>query len=206
MVDRHMRVGRPIRTVVWASIVLVVGVVIAYLLLIRAQGQTPPDAVTVPFVATYLTLMAVLLWLSLLDRPLLASVRPALRAAASAGLLLLGIFAAASIGLPIFAAGILAAIAAFRTLFGPHRRNAILSEIAAALIAVIVLVGGFEVTQRLIFCPPTGTSTGSGSGFVTGGYHYECVDGTLTMHSGDCNGFSQGGVDPNGNVTATGGC
>lgn len=33
-----------------------------------------------------------------------------------------------------------------------------------------------------------------------------CVDGTLTMYPGDCNGVSSGGVDSNGNLTATGGC
>jgi hypothetical protein len=206
MVAGDMRVGRPIKTVVWAAIVLVLGVVIAYLLLIRAQGEGPPDALTVPFVAAYLTVMAALLWLSLLDQSFLVSARPALRGGAAAGLLLLGVFAAFSIGLPVFVAGILAAIAAVRALLGPRRRNAILSEIAAAVVAVIVLVGGFEVTQRLIFCPPTGTMSGSGSHLITGGYWYECVDGTLKMHAGDCNNVGGGSFDSNGNVTATSGC
>ena len=205
MITRDTRVGRPIATVVWAAIVLVLGVVIAYVLLIRAQGETPPDALTVPFVATYLVVMAVALWLSVLDYPVLASVRPALRGAAAAGLLLLGVFAAFSIGLPVFAAGILAAIAAVRALSRPHMRNAILSEVAAAVIAVIVLVGGFEMTQRLIFCPPTGTMSGSGFHLITGGYWYECVDGTLKMHAGDCSNMG-GGVDSNGNVAAISGC
>ena len=205
MVNRQTRVGRPTATLVWASVVLTLGVVVAYLLLIRAQGEPQPDAFTVPFVAGYLTLMAILMWLSVVDRPRLASLRPALRAAGAAGLLVLGVIAAFSVGLPIFAAGVLATIAAIRALAGPPLGKAILSEVAAALIAVVVLIGGFEVTQRLILCPPTGTIGGSGVHFVTGGYHYQCVDGKLTMYSGDCNGVT-GGVDANGNPTATSGC
>jgi hypothetical protein len=198
------RVGRPTALVVWAAIVLVLADLVVYELLIRGQGQPQPDAFTVPFVSGYLALMAVALWLSLLDLPQLVSLRPALRAVAAAGLLLLGIFAAFSIGLPIFAAGVLATIAAVRALPGPHLRNAVLSEIAAAVIAVVVLVGGFELTQRLIICPQSGTIAGSGSGFVTGGYHYQCDNGTLTWYSGDCNGVT-GGTDANGNPIP-GGC
>jgi hypothetical protein len=111
---------------------------VAYLLLIRAQGEPQPDAFTVPFVAGYLALMAVLMWLSLLDQPRLTPLRPVLRGAGAAGLLVLGVIAAFSIGLPIFAAGVLATIAAVRALAGPQRRNASLSEVAAAVIAVIV--------------------------------------------------------------------
>jgi hypothetical protein len=198
-------VGRRTALVVWAAIILVIADLIVYVLLIRSQGEPQPDAFTVPFVAGYLALMAVALWLSLLDSPMLASLRPALRGTPAAGLLLLGIFAGFSIGLPIFAAGVLAAIAAIRALAGPRLRNAVLSEIAAAVIAVTVLLGGFELTQRLILCPSTGTISGSGSGFITGGYHYQCVDGTLTWYSGDCNGVT-GGADANGNPMSSSGC
>lgn len=190
---------------VWAAIVLVLADLIVYVVLIRSQGEPQPDAFTVPFVAGYLALMAVALWMSLLDRPLLVSLRPALRATAAAGLLLMGIFAAFSIGLPIFAAGVLATVAAIRALAGPRLRNAVLSEVAAAVIAVTVLVGGFELTQRLVLCPPTGSIGGGGSGFVTGGYHYQCVNGTLTWYSGDCNGVT-GGTDTNGNTISANGC
>jgi hypothetical protein len=205
MVNRETRVGRLTATLVWASVVLALGVLVAYVLLIRAQGEPLPDAFTVPFVAGYLALMAVLMWLSLVDHPRLASMRPALRGAGAAGLLVLGVIAAASIGLPILVAGVLATIAAVRALAGPQIGKAVLFEVASAVIAVIVLVGGFEVTQRLILCPPTGTIGGGGSGFVTGAYHYQCVDGKLTMYSGDCNGVT-GGVDPNGNPVSTNGC
>jgi hypothetical protein len=185
--------------------ILVLADLVAYALLISGQGEPQPDAFTVPFVAGYLALMAVALWLSLIDRPTLVTLSPALRATAAAGLLLLGIFAAMSIGLPIFAAGVLAAVAAIRALAGPRLRNAVLAEVAAAVIAVAVLVGGFELTQRLIVCPPSGTIGGSGSGFVTGGYHYQCVNGTLTWYSGDCNGVT-GGTDANGNPISANSC
>ncbi|MEA2655127.1 MAG: hypothetical protein QOI23_492 [Chloroflexota bacterium] len=204
VVSREAGVGRPTAFVLWAAIVLVLADLIAYVLIIRSQGQPQPDAFTVPFVAGYMALMALALWMSLLDHALLVRLRPALRATAAAGLLLLGIFAAFSIGLPILAAGVLAAVAAIRALAGPRLRNALLSEIAAAVIAVTVLVGGFGLTQRLILCPPSGTIGGSGSGFLTGAYHYQCVNGTLTWYSGDCNGVT-GGSDANGNPI-TGGC
>jgi hypothetical protein len=205
VVSRDPRVGRPTAVLVWAAIVLVLADLVVYGLLIRGQGKPQPDAFTVPFVIGYLALMAVALWLSLLDRPLLELLRPALRATAAAGLLLLGIFAGFSIGLPIFVAGVLATIAAIRALAGPQVRNAVLSEIAAAVIAVTVLLGGFELTQRLILCPSTGSISGSGSGFITGGYHYQCVNGTLTWYSGDCNGVTVG-TDANGNPISSNGC
>jgi hypothetical protein len=47
---------------------------------------------------------------------------------------------------------------------------------------------GFEVSARIIVCPKTGSASGSGPGLVTGGYHYECVDGRLHMHSGSWSG------------------
>jgi hypothetical protein len=206
VIQRDAQVGRPTAVLVWASMVLALADAIAYLLLIRSQGGGQPEtAFTIPFVTGFMLLMAVLLWLSLLDRSLLVSLRPALRAAAAAGLLLLGVFAAFSIGLPIFLAGILATIAAIRALAGRNLKNAMLSEVAAAVIAVTVLVGGFEVTQRVTLCPPSGTMSGGGSGFLTGAYHYECVNGTLRLHSGECTGGSQG-IDANGNAFATSNC
>src|ERR1700694_5540908 len=105
VVSRDTRVARPTAVVVWAAMILVLADLVVYGLLIRGQGEPQPDAFTVPFVAGYLALMAVALWLSLLDRPTLVTLRPALRATAAAGLLVLGILAAMSIGLPIFAAG-----------------------------------------------------------------------------------------------------
>ena len=200
------QLGRGTAALIWGSIVLVLGDLIVYQLLIRGQGDSPPDSVAVvPFVSGYMVLVVGLLWLAVLDLPRLAKQRPAMLAAAAAGLVVLGVFAAFSIGLPLLVAGILAAIAAIRTLVISASKNAALSVVAGAVIAVLVLVGGFEVTQRIIVCPPTGTMGGGGSGFLTGAYHYECVDGTLTWHSGECNSGGQG-LDANGNAFATSSC
>jgi hypothetical protein len=186
--------------------VLLLADVVAYLVIIRSQGDTPPDSVaTIPFVSGYMLLMLGMLLLPLLSFPVLAMLRPAILAAAAAGLLLLGFFALFSIGLPIFLAGVLASIAAIRTLIGRNSKNATLSGVAAAVIAVLVLVGGFEVTQRIIVCPPSGTMGGGSSGFLTGPYHYTCVNGALTRYSGDCNGVT-GGTDANGNPISANGC
>jgi hypothetical protein len=85
-------------------------------------------------------------------------------------------------------------------------KNTILSTAAGALIALTVLIGGFALTPRIIVCPPTGSMGGGGSGFLTSAYHYTCVNGTLTMYSGDCNGVS-GGFDANGNpMPGSNGC
>ena len=200
------QVGRGTAALIWGSMVLVLADLIAYLLLIRGQGDSPPDSVAgVPFISGYMVLVVGLLWLAVLDLPRLAKLRPAMLAAAAAGLLLLGVFALFSIGPPLFLAGVLAAIAAITALARNPSGNAPLSVVAGAAIAVLVLVGGFEVTQRIIVCPPTGTMGGGGSGFLTGAYHYECVNGTLTWHSGECNSGSQG-IDANGNAFATSNC
>ena len=199
-------VGRASATLIWVSIALVLADVIAYRAILGAQGGPPPDsAAIVPFVGGYMLLMAALLGLSLLGNRRVAMLGPAMLAAAAAGLMLLGFFALFSIGLAIFVAGVLAGIAAIRTLVARSSRNAILSGVAGAVIAVTLLLGGFEVTQRIIVCPPTGTMGGGGSGFLTGPYHYTCVNGKLTMYSGDCNGVT-GGFDANGNPIAANGC
>jgi hypothetical protein len=200
------RVGRASATLVWVAIALVLAGVIAYGAILGAQGGPPHDsAAVVPFVGGYMLLMALLLALSLVGNPRLAILRAAMLAAAAAGLMLLGFFALMSIGLAIFAAGILAAIAAIRTSEGRSSRNAILSGVAGAVISLTLLLGGFEVTQRIILCPLTGTMGGGSSGFLTGPYHYTCINGKLTMYSGDCNGVT-GGFDANGNPISTNGC
>jgi dipeptide/tripeptide permease len=200
------RVGRASATLVWVAIALVLADVIAYRAILGAQGGPPPDsAAVVPFVGGYMLLMAALLGLSLLGNAQVAMLRPAMLAAAAAGLLLLGFFALFSIGLPLSIAGILSAIAAIRSLSGRNGRSAVLSEVAGAVIALMVLLGGFEVTQSIIVCPPTGTMGGGSSGFLTGPYHYRCDNGTLTWFAGDCSGVT-GGVDSSGNPISTNGC
>jgi hypothetical protein len=110
--------------------------------------------------------------------------RPALRAGAAAGLLVTGVLGLFSVGLPMVIAGALATGAAVRTLAGRDRKWAVSTEVLAAVIAVVVVVAGLELTARLILCPPHGESGGAGAGLVSGDYHWRCVEGQLTFASG----------------------
>jgi hypothetical protein len=204
-IDSAVEDGRTTRILVLVAAVLVLVGDAGYLWLISTQGGYPPDAFTVPFVAGYLALMAAMLGLSLLKASVLVRLRPALRAGSAAGLLVLGVLAITSVGLPFVIAGALAAGAAVRTLAGRPRRQAVITEVGAAAIALVVLVAGFEVTERLIVCPAQGVSGGSGYGIVSGGYHWQCVDGKLTFASGFCS-SQGGGIDANGHAFSTGGC
>jgi hypothetical protein len=192
------------RIAVWTALVIVAVTDFGYLLIIRSQESQPPDAFTVPFVAAYLALMAGMLAASLLERPFAVRLRPGFRAAAAAGLLVLGALALMSIGLVLVLAAVIAAVAAAMSM-STFRVTVLVSQVAAAVFAVAVLIAGFEVTERLIVCPAHGSAGGSGPGFVTGGYHYECVDGRLYMHSGFCNSSGRT-TDAPGNVTATNTC
>jgi hypothetical protein len=190
------------RILTWAAIGLVLVTDTIFAAIVRGQQERPPDAFTQPFVAAYLLVVALLLALSLKQR-LNLTLRTAMRAAAAGGLLVLGIIAAFSVGLPLILAGIMAAAATVRTVAPPHWTPAALLSTAAAFLSVAVLIAGFEVTERLIQCPGTGTTTGGGTGFVTGAYHYECVNGRLSFHSGSCQGATVS-IDANGNVTYSG--
>jgi hypothetical protein len=178
-VQRTSREGRTLR---WLVVVPIVGAVlddVAYVVLIASQSEHPPDIFTVPFVAVFIALMAAMLALSLAGSPLVVTLRPALRAGAAAGLIVLGVLGAFSIGLPLLIAGFLATGAAIRTLVGGGL-PAVASEVAAAVLAVALLVVGFEVTARLIVCPPDGSSSGgSWPGIVTHGFTWECSGGRL---------------------------
>jgi hypothetical protein len=197
--------SRTTRTLVLIAVVLVVMGDAGYVLIVATQGSYPPDAFTVPFLAGYWLVMAVMLGLSVLDRPRLAALRPALRAGAAAGLLVTGVLGLFSIGLPMVIAGALATGAAVRTLAGRDRRWAVSIEALAAVVAVVVVVAGLEVTARLILCPSHGASGGSGYGLVSGAYHWQCVDGRLTFASGLCS-SQGGGVDANGHAFSTNNC
>jgi hypothetical protein len=192
--------SRSVRLMTWAAVILVVGADIAYVLLTRAQGGGPAESFTVAFIAGYVAVMAALMIVSLsrLPRP---GWRMPLRGAAAGGLLVLGVLALMSVGLPLLIAGALATVATVRTLRVPQTR-ATLSAVASAVVAVAVLLTGFAVTGRIITCPPTGSMSGGGSGgFLSGPYYYDCVDGHLTYHSGTCNSDA---IDANGHVTHPG--
>jgi hypothetical protein len=197
--------SRATRTLVLIAAVVVLVVDAGYVLIIATQGSHSADAFTVPFLAGYWVVMAAMLGLSLLDRPRLMTLRPALRAGAAAGLLVTGVLGLFSIGLPVVVAGAVATGAAVRTLAGRDRKRALVNEVLASVVAVVVLVAGLETTERLIVCPPHGVSGGSGYGLVSGGYHWQCVDGRLTFGSGSCSSHG-GGVDANGHAFSMSSC
>ncbi len=190
----------PARFMAWFALVFTAATGAAYLLLKAGQWGASLDVVTVAFVALYLVALVALLGASL-RRRWSASARLPLRAGAAGGLLVLGVLAISSIGLPLLVAGALATGATVRTLRGPFATPSSLSAVAAAVVAVAVLVAGFEVTERLIVCPAHGSASGGGSGLVTGPYHYDCMDGRLTLHSGSCTSTA---IDSSGNVTHPG--
>ena len=184
--------GRGTTTLVWIALIVPLVEVVLYVNLIRAQGEGPPDWLTVPFVAAYMVATAALLAVSLVPRLGLVA-KAALRAAAAGGLLVLGYLGAFSIGLPLLLAGVLAAIAAVVTATRIHGVAVVVPPVAVAL-AVAALVAGFEVSQRVIACPATGTMSGAGTGLVSGPYHWECSEGTLHWSSrpGSTSGSSSG--------------
>jgi hypothetical protein len=192
--------SRAARFMTWLAIVLALATDAVYLLLILGQDGRQDDVVTVAFVASYLAASAALLTASLARR-WTAVVRLSLRAAAAGGLIVLGVLASFSIGLPLLIAGALATAAAARTMRGRLRSSLSISAVAAAAVAVVVLVAGFEVTERMIVCPAHGSSGGAGTGLVTGPYYYDCVNGRLTFHSGSC---SSSSIDSNGSVNHPG--
>jgi hypothetical protein len=192
--------SRAARFMTWFALVFSLATAGAYPLLILGQGDVPPEVATVAFVAAYLVALAALLAASLLRR-WRGMVRLSLRAGAAGGLLVLGVLAISSIGLPLLIAGVLATGATVRAMRGHFIAGPSISAVAAAALAVVVLVAGFEVTESLIVCPTHGSSSGGGTGLVTGPYYYDCVNGQLSFHAGSC---TSGSIDSNGTVTHPG--
>jgi hypothetical protein len=161
------------------------------------------DRARTVFIAGYILLMAALKVASL-RAGLGGRGRMILRAGAAGGLLVLGALALASIGLALVVASVLAFVSAGMVAVekGP---GAVAFSGTAALLAVVVLIAGFEVTERIVFCPAHGYMGGGGTGFVTGPYHYECVNGQLKWGSGLCT-HDGATIDANGNVVSTTGC
>lgn len=200
----HLIDGRSARVLTKCAIFVAAAATVTYIALLHEFGTDPTGIARVVFVAAYLLVMALMLLLSLAWR-IPATPRMAFRAAAAAGLLVLGVIAAFSIGVPIFIGGVLAGAATVRTIAGPHFSVHAVASVAAAVLSVIVLVAGFEVTERMIFCPAHGFEAGSGYGLITGGYHFSCSEGRLDFQPGFC---ASGGatVDANGHVVPTGSC
>lgn len=155
-------------------------IVALYLAIIRSQGgPSTPDVLTVPFVASYLLLMALLLAVSLLVPP---AARPALRGAAAGGLFVLGVLALFSIGLAIVLTAGLAIAATVLAIADRPGAKSVVSAVVAGVVAVAVLVAGFEFSWHYLVCPATGQQGGATAGFAGEGFSYDCNNGVLTTH------------------------
>jgi hypothetical protein len=185
----------------WAAsgaAVIAATVDVLYLGYVSGQGGGDPQFLRVPFVASFIALMAILAALSAFESA--SRWRPLLLGVAAAGLLLLGYFAMFSIGLPLLVAGLLAVYGLVRTLAGapssggsasltaPPRgpgsfRPAVAAGMAAAgaLAVVVVLLGGFTLSDLAIRCPPSGQMGGGGISMLGGSYSYSCDGGRLTI-------------------------
>jgi hypothetical protein len=174
---------RATRTLIWIAAAPALLLDALYLGLIRSQGDQPADILVVPFVAAYLLVMVGLLVGSLLRR-LKPLVRVAFRGAAAAGLIVLGVLAAFSIGIPILICGVLAAIAFGMSIDEASWPPSLLTGGLAAVVAIVVLLGGFDLAGRVIVCPASGESGGSTVGFFAGSSQWSCNNGRLSWKSG----------------------
>jgi prepilin signal peptidase PulO-like enzyme (type II secretory pathway) len=149
-------------------------------------GAASSDAqfLRVPFVAGFIALMAICAALS--ARASATRWRPLLLGISTAGLLLLGIIGIFSIGLPLLLAGLLALVGLIISLSrpgsAPERSGRAAAGMVAggALLAVVVLLGGFILTELALRCPAHGVTGGSGSSLF-GGSAYSCDNGKLTI-------------------------
>jgi hypothetical protein len=171
-------VARAARVLTALAVVVVAGVDALYIGLIRGQGggdSTTP--LVVPFVAGYLALMAGLLLASLLAPP---SFVPALRGGAAGGLLVMGGLAAFSIGVAVILAALLAIGATVMAALSRPGAVSVVSAGAAALVAVALLVAGFQFAWSYLVCPAGGEGSGTVPSLMGAGGSYECNDGVLT--------------------------
>lgn len=171
--------ARASRVLVAVAIVAIAAIVVLYIALIRSQGeQDPVSALVVPFISAYLVVMAILLAASLLVRP---AIRPGLRGAASAGLLVLGWLAAFSIGVAVLIAAGLAIAATVLAINERPGAGSTVSAAGAGAVAVVVLIAGFEFAWQHPVCPPNGEVGGSIPSLIGHGSSYECNGGVLTV-------------------------
>lgn len=166
---------------------LVAAVIVAltdllYVVLINAQGESAQPYIP-RFVGGYLAVVAAMVAVSMLPRAEIVRIRVALRAASAGVLLVLGFLAAFSIGVPLVAAGVLVTLALSKTAREVRSRPARLSGLVAAALSVALLLGGLELAQRAIVCPPGRNEAGGGASLILGSYQYRCANGELVSHT-----------------------
>lgn len=153
---------------------------------LRIVSADNPQFLTTPFLAVFLALMAICALLS--SRESARRVRSVLLGAAAGGLIVLGVLAAFSIGVPLLAGGVIALIGLFSGP-DPARRSGEKSErrrqlgiaAAGALVAAVALVAGLEVATFAVKCPQHGSMSGGGIDLIGRSYQYSCANGQLTL-------------------------
>lgn len=166
------------RVLIAVAVVAILGTDALYVSVIMGQGgPATPDVLTVPFVAGYQVLMAILLAVSLLAP---RTFIPALRGAGSGGLVALGILGAFSIGVPLLMAACVAIAATVLAIRGRPRALSIASAVGAAVVSVAVLTTGIEFAWHYLVCPPAVQMEGTTAGLFGDSIHYECIDGRLS--------------------------
>ncbi len=192
-----------LRWLVLPAAVLAIFIDAVYWQLVGQGIRNMPLPYRVPFVAGFIFAMAVAATASLEER--LRELRSGLLALSATGLLALGWLAIFSIGLPLLIVGSIMAAAAFAAVIASSQPRGALMAVGGVLVALAVLVAGFELTDRMISCPSTGWSSGGGNHLVTGAYHYQCLNGHLTVRPGLCTHMGAR-TDPSGNVISTTDC
>ncbi len=190
------------RWIVLPSAIIAGAVDVLYVSVIL-QGATHGRTLRAPYVATFIAAMAMAAALSV--RPSASRWQVFLLSVSAIGLLAMGFIAIFSIGLALLAAGALGAIGLIGALIASRQPWGLLQAIAGGVTALLIFFGGFELTERVITCPAKGYASGGGAGFLSGPYHYTCVNGTLTLRPGMC---THGGasMDTSGRVTAVSDC
>ncbi len=171
--------GRSARVLVAVAVVAIVAIDALYLAIVSSQGGAPPaDPLVAPFLASYLGLVAVLLAVSMVAPD---PVKAGIRGAASAGLLVVGVLAAFSIGVAVLVAAALCIAALVMVVSRHPSRRTVIAAIAGCAVGVAVLVVGLQVAWQTIQCPASGDAGGTVPTFFGAGTSYECVNGHLTL-------------------------
>ncbi|HYM49934.1 MAG TPA: hypothetical protein VET65_05100 [Candidatus Limnocylindrales bacterium] len=155
-----------------------------YLGIVFSQpGGTGGQFLRIPFVALFIAVLAIAA--ALAARASSARWRSALLGFSAIGLLVMGYFALFSIGFFLVVAGILALVAAIRCLVRATGPGALQQTSVGALVALMCIVLGFTLAERVIRCPSAGVTGGAGQYLFFGGsYQYTCRDGVLTLTTG----------------------
>lgn len=118
--------------------------ILGYLRLLGQQGGAGGDGSRVAWVVVFLVAMVTLAGVGAVTPR--ADARAVLAAACTGGLVLLGVAAAFSIGLPLLAAGVLALVGWFSALRERPEPGIVAASVAASVAAPIVLLIGFALT------------------------------------------------------------